>query len=265
MKENFKELVIKPFDIVDVVNGNYAEVEKSLKLVLKKYQTIEFAETDLIDAKNVRAKLNGFKKVMDDQRKDVKKKLLEPYTPFEEKIKSLIALVEEPRLYIDEQVKGFEQNQKDAKEKLIDSLVEARNKDLQIDPNLIKQDTWLNAGCVVSKIKKEIEAVFEAIEKDLRAVETLNSEFVDDLKKIILGGGDINDVLSEKARMDAVRDKVLEPKKEAAAPVSAPVSKTVSSRVEKEISFDIRLTCTKTKKEKLKDFMKENSIKFEQI
>ena len=53
---------------------------------------------------NEAATLNNFKAAIEDKRKEIKKKCLEPYNAFEADIKELTALIDKPMLAIDAQV-----------------------------------------------------------------------------------------------------------------------------------------------------------------
>ena len=94
------------------IDFNYEELKQSIKASLEKYDNLLYTDDQMKAAKTDRANLNNFIKALDAKRKEVKEKCLAPYAEFEAKIKELQALVEEPVLRIDNQIKTYENGKK---------------------------------------------------------------------------------------------------------------------------------------------------------
>ena len=94
------------------IDFNYEELKQSIKASLEKYDNLLYTDDQMKAAQTDRANLNNFIKALDAKRKEVKEKCLAPYAEFEAKIKELQALVEEPVLRIDNQIKTYENGKK---------------------------------------------------------------------------------------------------------------------------------------------------------
>ena len=105
------ELIIhkpKEEDFVQSIEFNYDELKVELQKSLEKYKGITYNDEQIKIAKQDRAKLNKFKNALNEKKKDLKKKCLEPYEAFEVKIKELMGMVDDPIDEIDKQIKSFE-------------------------------------------------------------------------------------------------------------------------------------------------------------
>ena len=81
--------LIAPDTFVKVIEFNYDDLQKWITEQVEKYQGLTYTDETIKNAKEDRAALNKFKERIDAARKDVKKRYLEPYNNFEEKVKSL--------------------------------------------------------------------------------------------------------------------------------------------------------------------------------
>lgn len=265
MSENkIIELTVNPIDFKEI-GSNFKEVKDNLVVMLDKYQGLVFTDENIPDAKKSRADLNKLKKAIDDKRKDVKKKCLEPYTVFEDQAKELISLVEKPSLHIDSQVKIFEDKIKSERITLVRSLFDERNVGVNLAFDKIVDAKWYNASFSKNKIMEELDVIFSRVISDLRAVESFKSDFESELKNIILSNGSMSDVVNTKNNLDIIAQKAIEANKVKEEIVAVPIVENKVKTTSPEISFNIKITCTDESRTRLKEFMVANSIKFEQI
>ena len=97
---------------VGKINWNFEELKTALATEMKKYTGIVFDDDSIADAKKTVAYLRKLKESVEDRRKDVKKKCLEPYNEMEKQAKELTQLIDEPINTIAKQVKDYEEEQK---------------------------------------------------------------------------------------------------------------------------------------------------------
>lgn len=83
---------------VGKINWNFEELKTALATEMKKYTGIVFDDDSIADAKKTVAYLRKLKESVEDRRKDVKKKCLEPYNEMEKQAKELTQLIDEPML-----------------------------------------------------------------------------------------------------------------------------------------------------------------------
>ena len=86
---------------------NFDELEAQLDNKLAEYKGAVFTEDSKTYAKKEVANLRKLKKDIDDARKAVKKKWMEPYDSFDDRMKKLMKKVDEPINLINEQVEEF--------------------------------------------------------------------------------------------------------------------------------------------------------------
>lgn len=204
------ELVIyKPTDdqFVKTIDFNFDELKQEITSALAKYQGLVYSDDSIKDAKSDRAHLNKFKEALEAKRKGIKKQCLAPYEAFEKKIKELTALVEEPILAIDGQVKGYEQAKKDEKKAEIAEHYEAHIGDLAplLPLERIFSDKWLNATVKINAVQEEIDALITRTTADLQTISDLKSEFEVQIKDVYLRTLDLSSALSEKTRQETIK------------------------------------------------------------
>ena len=94
---------------------NFDELEAQLDNKLAEYKGAVFTEDSKTYAKKEVANLRKLKKDIDDARKTVKKKWMEPYDSFDDRMKKLMKKVDEPINLINEQVEEFEKKRVEKK------------------------------------------------------------------------------------------------------------------------------------------------------
>lgn len=90
----------------DVVLENFEEIKAYLEERLERYRGVVYLDNVLKSAKADRAALNKLKKILDDRRKEIKRKYMEPYMRLEAQIKELTAMIDEPLERIDSIVRN---------------------------------------------------------------------------------------------------------------------------------------------------------------
>lgn len=228
------QLVIKTPDnaFLKAVEFNFEELQAGLKAELEKYQGLTYTDETIKDAKTDRAKLKKLQEAMSNARISVKKRCLEPYEEFERKIKILDAIVGEPMLAIDSQVKGYVKRKKDEKKALILDYYEANIGDVKeiMTFEAIFNKKWLNATSSLKSIQSEISNKIEQVKKDLETLNEINSEFITQIKGVYLKTFDIGEALREKKRLDEEKARIeaYEQKQRAEAEAKAKEQETKS-------------------------------------
>jgi len=274
-----KELTVKPINIANI-ESNFEDVKGSLEVILKSYQGLVFTDTAIKEAKQSRASLNKLKKAINDKKIEIKKQYLQPYTDFEDKVKILMGMVDVPCELIDTQCKVFEEKRISDKREYIENII----KDV-VENDLLKIDVsekWLNASVTTNQIKESIASICESFEKDMDSVSLLKSDFEGELQDVIIAGGDMSEVLQEKARLEVLQEKFKEKElakteveKEVVTVKDEPLAtmylddegkpRIITNDFQKTETFTLKITCTVSDSIKLKLFMQENNIKTERL
>ena len=168
-----------PDNLPEIIENNGEEVKAWLTEVMQKYDGLVVTLESIKSAKEDKAKLNKLRAALEDRRKEVKRDYLAPYMAFEEKYKELLALIDEPIVSIDTQIKALdEQEQQEKYNRLKDyfGCCMASSLDVPIDVNFdrILNPKWKNKTIKADTLEKEIWDTLCRIKAD---VEELNSYY----------------------------------------------------------------------------------------
>lgn len=184
MRKEMKEINL----VVEQKNGtigvNFAEIKAALEAGLAEYKGMVFTEDSKADAKKTVASLRKLKKSVNDKKLEVKKSFMAPYTEFEEQVKELDKLIDEPITFINQQVEEFERKRVEEKRTLINELytsimeehVEAAD---YLPLQKIYDSKWENSTTTKKAITDAITERVEHVEKDLATIRSMESEFED--------------------------------------------------------------------------------------
>lgn len=156
------------------------QVEELEKLV--KHQTLDINNVD--EFAKLRAKLNNFAKIIDDEKKKVKNEYLQPYTDFENQVKECIKLIKGASVYIDDQLKEYEKQQIQLLKEEFIEMWKAFNKDNFVPFERIEKDYWYLKKTSKKKVLIEMQQISEKIDADIEILKkSINN--VDELTEVI--------------------------------------------------------------------------------
>lgn len=160
---------------------NFDALEEQLDKKLAEYKGALFTEDTKAIAKSEVASLRRLKKDIEDGRKAVKKKWMEPYDQFEKRMKTLSAKVDEPINAINEQVQAFEEKRKQEKREEIRQAFEeivAYYDDLReyISFDKLYNTRWENASAAMKSVRKDIVEKMEEIQTAVSSIKAMRSD-----------------------------------------------------------------------------------------
>ena len=273
------ELQVSEIQALEPIKFNYEDLKASLTANLEKYKNLVYTEETIKEAKADRALLNKVSTAINDEKKRIKNKLLEPYIDFEEKCKELMAMVSEVSEGIDSQVKAFEQKTKNEKlQEIMAYWIEnvGEFNDL-IDFDLIFEERWLNSSYSMKKVQTDINHIFEKTKMDLA---TLDSTIKDENIKKQVKDFYFNNIKSPSIlslsiqvsqRIEQANKKIetLE-NSQNAEQTTENLASCLQSITDKEQNedlqqLDFRVWVTQRQKFALREFLKANNIKFGRV
>lgn len=292
MAEISFELTNNALEVVQGValEANFEECRTALTEMMLPYKNLIVTEDGIASAKNDRARIRKVSARIDEVRKNVKRAYTEPLTAFEQKCKQLTAICDEASSNIDGQVKAYEESKKGEKEALLKAKFEATAHDL-IERGFLKWENvfdkkWLNATCSEDKAIAEMNSKIAAARDDIKAIESLNSEFEISLFEYYAETHNIAltlkrnfELMSRKERLEEERRRREEmlnaerelqkakeqPRVEAPAPVeekSRVFIDEIEQEQEKLYALDFRVWATERQLNELKAFLTERGIRF---
>lgn len=209
----------------EITIQNEQHLASNVNKLVALYGSLTFTDDNIPEAKAAKSSLNKVKKILEDQRKDVKKKYNEPLKLFEDRIKSYVEKIDRVKDDIDAGIKDFDEREKQKRQKVLDAIIaemapnyEVSIKELEIDPTWINKSNFTTKGEVN---RKTVDAIADKmgfislekrrIEDDKKTVDTfakLNGLEPYAWENLIVQGHSVNDVLE---RMEAAaKQKVLD-------------------------------------------------------
>lgn len=210
-----------------VIDFNHEELKAELALKLKDYNGLVVTPDAIKDAKADRAILNRLRTAIEDKRKEVKAAINRPYLEFERKCKEIVSMVDEPIAKIDEQVKAFENAEKEDKRKELQEYFNQKIGDLGelVLFGSIWNEKWLNKSVTAIQAMVEIDEKLFKIGNDIKVLRAMNLENEEQVVSAYLRRYDMADALSEKVQFEEMRKQLqkLDGAKPAPEPEPAPV------------------------------------------
>lgn len=208
----------------EIVIENEQQLASIVESLVNTYGSLIFNDENIPEAKAAKTSLNKIRKILDDQRKDVKRNYNEPLKLFENTIKTYISKIDRVKDDIDSGIKDFEDREKVNRLGILKATIADMAPNYEINAEEVELDqTWLNKtnftkkGEVNSRTIKVIadKMGFIALEKsriegDKKTVETfasLNGLEPYAWENLIIQGHSVNDVL-ERMKEAAEQKKI---------------------------------------------------------
>jgi hypothetical protein len=175
------ELVIstpKNEQFLKKIGWNKQEFMTLITSMTEKYKGAVYTEDQIPAAKKDRASLNAMKKAISDRRIQVKKAVMAPYEQFEDEVKEVVALIDEPLAAIDKTIKESEENSKNEKKRALQEFFDESVGELSgiLAFDMVFDRRMLNATYTLSKAKGDIADAITRAEADLRIIDELVDE-----------------------------------------------------------------------------------------
>lgn len=181
MDEKMEIRLVNPTEdgFLQKIDWNKAELEANVRSIVEAYQGLVYTEDTVSDAKNDRAALRKLLNEIEDRRKLVKKKCMEPYEVFENDLKDVTVLIKEQISIIDGQVKEYENGVKEEKKaRLQDVYAETIGELAEVLPfERVFETQYLNVSFKESKAATEIQEKIQRVKSDLAAIDALDSKY----------------------------------------------------------------------------------------
>lgn len=164
--------------IPQVIEWNFEDLKTELRSQLETYKNLTVTADAIKVAKSDRANLNKLKTAVEEYRKDIKRRCLEPYNAFEAQCRELVSIIDEPIKTIDTQIKAFEEQEKNAKHEALKSFFESKVGDMKevIEFEKILDPKWANKTKGLEELKGSIEDNIDRIREELHFLETEYSD-----------------------------------------------------------------------------------------
>lgn len=270
------------------IQWNQEEVKAWVAARVQDYKNIAYTEDQVKDMKKDRADLNKLRTAFESERKRLKKVCMEPYNLFEQQVKEVVALIDEPIQLIDSQLYELEERRKQQKKKDIEALFYTIGFQTFVTLDNIFDQKWLNASVSLGKIEEQMKSIMYKIGTDVATIGNLpefSFEAMEvykktlDLNKAILEGQRLAEIqkrkqqyeeeqkriAEENARQEEQEQSVLAEVVEETAPVEEKVDSSPEPVRPDLVRMDFRVWCTKEQLMDLREYLIAHQIKFGRV
>lgn len=165
-----------------VVTWNFEQLKASLAEMMSSYENMVYTDESITVARQDLAGLRKLKGAVEDKRKEIRRKCLEPYTVIEDQAKELTSLIDRPIDAIGSQVKSYEETQKGKRRAEIKEYMQKAFSDFpsNLAAKLAEKTydaRWENATTTKKTWKQAIDAATEHTSNDLKILEGIDDDF----------------------------------------------------------------------------------------
>lgn len=195
------------------IDWNFQELKKEITAKADDYKNLVYDINDddqIKDAKKDRADLRKFNTVLNDKRKEMKKRVMEPYTTFESQINELTGIVDQAIDNIDAQIKDYEEIKRNEKLEKVRRIYEEEMGDLDrtIPFEKVYQESWLNKTKTLKSIREEIANIRDKVDADLKLINMESSAYAFEMKEEYMKSFDLTAAMAKKQELeDAAKRK----------------------------------------------------------
>lgn len=161
-----------------LVEFNQYETLKQQALELaENIEQVEVTEENIQTSKKMLAAVNKHIKEMEDKRISIKKEMLKPYETFEAQVKDIVNIVKRAESTVREQIKQLDENEREEKRALIQSLFDKRIKMYSFGEiftfDMFLKPKHLNKSTSINVIETELVEWLEKINTDLKVIKAM--------------------------------------------------------------------------------------------
>lgn len=209
------EISVKVRQTPGEASWNFEEIKKSLEADLEIYRKLVYTDDTIKSAKEDIAELRKLAKTIEDRRKEVKAKCLEPYNRIEEQAKELVSLIEKPIEAINNQVQDYEKRRKEKVRAEIMAYWQQKAVELPEDirekaKTAIYDSRWENATATKKSWREGIDAGVSRITEEIATIQSFHSEFEEDAMRIYKSEFSLQRAIQKMNGLKAQKERILE-------------------------------------------------------
>lgn len=258
------------------VEDNIQEAKEYALELKKYYSSLIFSEEQINEAKEERANINKMIKKISDYRKSIIEEFKKPISNFEMNAKECEKILKETAEYVDNQVKSFEDKEKEIRfnnaKEIYNNLIEELKEVVPFEK--VFNDKWLNKGSWKGNkstlIEDEINSIKETIRGGFKVIEGLNSEFELELKSLYLVNYSLEEVLNKKSELEKNKELFINTQNAKKEIEKEKIEEMLTNEVKEDetdpiMTYTLKITGPLSKQKALKQFLELNEMKYERL
>lgn len=284
----------KPEQKFPSIRWNNEELKQEIAKAVADYQNLVITPETEKDCKDTRAKLNKLRTAIEDARKEMKRRVNEPYVLFEKQVKEVEAPIDAAMSNLDKQLAEIKVARQEQKRKQIREAYEKG-----VAPDWLKleslwDDRWLNVSVSMDQVIKAIDEKVKHVNANLEVIANLPEFSFEaeelykqtlDFKGAIDRAKQMTEIAKRKAAAEAARkeqekkaqeaqnqaqekpgDNILpEGKRNGAVEAAKQPLNAAETNQPKKFTFTFEVTLTAAQAAALGNFCKEQEIKLTRI
>lgn len=165
-EESSNDTDLKIISNVQEFKWNFADIKQSLNNHIEKYVGLVVTEENLKDMESTQKEISSIRTKIDGFRKEVKKKMEEPYKVFEGEVKELLQLIEKAETPLKKQILEYENDRVKKLEEDLKKFAKTTATNMGVRDEYFKfsvQSTWTKRTAKKNTVRKEIVAEIETM------------------------------------------------------------------------------------------------------
>ena len=189
---------------VQKIEWNFEELKADITSAAESYAVSVYTDETIRQARADRAKLNKFVDALNGARTKIRKKLLAPDEQFGREVKELNGIAQRAIDNIDSQVKDYENRQREEKTAKIREFYEANIHDIgkYLPFERVMKPEYALASTSMKSVKENVLALIQRVDEGLAILNEVDSRFAGDMKKVFLQTYDIGTAMAERNRLE---------------------------------------------------------------
>lgn len=207
------ELQIQVSQHPGIITTNFEDIKLELSAQMEIYKELEVTEQNKPERKKDIATLRKMAKAVNEKKVEVKNEFMKPYTVFENNVKELIEIINEPVGILDSQVKEFEEKQRLQK---IEDIKTTFCAIMESYPTLcndigiaeIYDNRWENATASMKSIRDEMTAKLNTIRDNVSLISSMVSDKTEEALSLFWGDLDVAKAVGMINRYEAQKREI---------------------------------------------------------
>lgn len=281
---------------VQKIEWNFEELKADITAAAEGYAVSVYTDETIRQARADRAKLNRFVDALKGTRTKIRKKLLEPDEQFGREVQELSGIAQRAIDNIDSQVKDYERRQREEKTAKIREFYEDNIHDIgkYLPFERVMKPEYALASTSMKSVKENVLALIQRVDEGLAILNEVDSRFAGDMKKVFLQTYDIGAAMAERNRLETdernrqlymeEQERIKKQREEqekadarnvmeagrspepSKADETSQAEDTLQEKPEEQIyMLDFRVYATMAQLAGLKQYLKDNGIRFEPV
>ena len=274
------EITINKFELPNLEIKDYEQILELAKEDTEKYKNYIVTPETLTDDTKKRAELRNYAKAINSRRLEIEKEISKPIKEFKSKCDVLVDLYNSSAELIDNQIKVFEEKEKEERKAIIAEIFSENVKELKevLSLDKIFDDKWLNKGSWKEdntfRLENDLIAKIEVIRQDLITISELNSKYEVELKNDYLNHFQLGEVIRKNNDLIQKEELLKKQKEESEKVIEEKKEEQVQEMLIKEVkqedidpikTYTLKITGPLSKQKALKQFLDLNNMKYEKI